>query len=424
MIAPKLQAFPSLRAAVGAALGLCACASMAQLPEPAGSGFRISGFGTLGIVHADAPAGWGFLRDVNQPENSGGTRADIDSRLGLQINYAPSAQVELVGQVIAARKAPTAKASDALEWAFAAYRPNDALTLRGGRLSVDQFLMSDYRNVGFAYLFARPPVEFYAVLPTSLDGVDAAWTWNTGGAQWRAKVFGGSSKTYGIRFGPLVGLVVSRQADGLLLRAGLTRTKIESSPASLQPLLDGLGRLSALPVADVAAQAAALRTRLNFAGGHAQFATLGMSYDHQNWQWAVELMRVSGHPTLNFAGGYVGLGRRFGPVTVFGLASGIESLTPPAETPAWGAALAPALGPANAQQAQLLGEAGAFAANGIGLNQRALSLGVRWDVRPQIALKVQWDHVRIGTNGGLLWFNSTLNSGRADVGTVVLDFVF
>lgn len=424
MTAPKLQAFPRLRAAVGAALGLCACASMAQLPEPAGSGFRISGFGTLGVVHADAPAGWGFLRDVNQPANSGGTRADIDSRLGVQINYAPSAQVELVGQVIAARRAPSAKASDALEWAFAAYRPTDALTLRGGRLNVDQFLMSDYRNVGFAYLFARPPVEFYSVVPTSLDGADAAWTWNTGGAQWRAKVFSGSSKSYGIQFRPLVGLMVSRQADGLLLRAGLTRSQIGSSPASLQPLLDGLGSLSALPVADVAAQAAALRTRLDFAGGHAQFATMGMSYEHENWQWAAELMRVSGQASLNFVGGYVGLGRRFGPVTVFGLASGIKSLAQPAETPAWGAALAPVLGPANAQQAQLLGEAGAFAANRIGVNQRSLSLGVRWDVQPQIALKVQWDHVRIGTNGSLLWANGTLNSGRADVGTVVLDFVF
>ena len=99
----------------------------------------------------------------------------------------------------------------------------------------------------------------------------------------------------------------------------------------------------------------------------------------------------SGHASLNNVAGYVGLGRRFGPVTVFGLASGIKSLTQPAETPAWGAALAPVLGPANAQQAQLLGEAGAFAANRSGVNQRSLSLGVRWDVLPQIALKVQWE---------------------------------
>ena len=105
------------------------------------------------------------------------------------------ARFELVGQVIATRRSRYAPASEAIEWAFAAYRPQADLTLRLGRVNPDWFLMSDYRNVGFAYLMARPPVEFYGSLPSSLDGMDLARVWNGTDSQWRAKAFWGRAHT-------------------------------------------------------------------------------------------------------------------------------------------------------------------------------------------------------------------------------------
>jgi hypothetical protein len=423
MMLLKIHASTISLASIGAALCLWAGSCPAQSAEPAGSGLRVSGFGTLGVVHSDAPAGWGFLRNIDQPDNHGGTRADIDSRLGLQLNYVASSQIELVSQLLATRRSSDSAATDALEWAFVAYRPTSDVTLRVGRLNLDQFLLSDYRNVGFAYLFARPPVEFYGSIPTSLDGADITRTWNLADAQWRAKAFVGRAKIVGIDLTPGYGVTLSREADGLLVRAGLSRARFANTSTALQPVLDGLGALSTLPVPAVAAQADALRTRLDYAGTALNYATLGINYDPKLWQWTAELTRVSGGPNTTVVAGYAGVGRRVGAVTLFGAASAAKGNGSPVVAPAWGVALAPVLGPAAAQQAQLVGYWAAFAASQT-IDQHTLSIGARWDFHPRMALKVQWDHVQVNANGSQLWSNATLEPERAEVGTVLLDFVF
>lgn len=416
----------------GIALWLCVQACMAQTADADGSNLRLSGFGTVGAVHVNAPAGWGFRRDISQPANDGGTRADIDTRLGVQANYSLTSQVELVGQVIAARRSPYGRESDSIEWAFAAYRPNANLTLRLGRVNTDAFVLAEYRNVGFAYNWVRPPVEFYGALPSSIDGGDITQTWNIGDARWKVKAFGGQaypgdlSKDGRVTVRPLFGTMVSREADGLLVRAGLIQAKLVTSVPALQPLLDGLRGLDALsPLApNVAAQADALRARLDTSGGRVVYATLGATYEAQDWLWSAEFMHVGGDPGRRFTAGYLGVGRRFGPVTVFGGTSHIHTPDAPVATPAWDVALTSVGVPAaSAAQAQLLGAGAAFAAN-FGANQHTQSLGVRWDIHPQMALKAQWDYIRIGANGGRLWSNSTLSPAHANVTTLALDFVF
>jgi hypothetical protein len=57
-------------------------------------------------------------------------------------------------------------------------------------------------------------------------------------------------------------------------------------------------------------------------------------------------------------------------------------------------------------------------------NQHTVSLGARWDLHPQVALKFQWDRVRIGAYGGRLWANATAQAAEANVTSVLLDFVF
>lgn len=416
---------------VGIALGLCVQACAAQTVDTEGRNLHFSGFGTVGGSHVNAPAGWGYRRDLSQPANNGGTRADIDTRLGVQANYSPNPQFEFVGQVIAARRSPYGRESDNIEWAFAAYRPDANLTLRLGRVNTDAFVLAEYRNVGFAYNWVRPPVEFYGALPSSIDGGDITQTWNIGDARWKVKVFGGQaypgdlSNDGRVTVRPLFGTMLSREADGLLVRAGLIHAKLVSSVPVLQPMLDGLRSLDALSstAPDVAAQADALRARLDTNGGRVVYATLGATYEAQDWLWSAEFMRVFGRSGMKFTAGYAGVGRRFGPVTVFGGTSHIRTPDEPVATPAWDTALTPVLGPELAGQVQVLGNWAAFAAN-FGANQHTQSLGARWDVHPQMALKAQWDYVRIGANGGRLWSGANLSPARANVTTVSLDFVF
>jgi hypothetical protein len=405
-------------------LHLSACACLAQDSEPAGGTFRLSGFGTVGVVQANAPEGWGYLRDLDQPPHGGGTRADTDTRLGLQLNYTPSAQFEWVAQLLAKRRLDSARQSDVIEWGFGAWRPNANLTLRAGRVNVDQFLMSDYRNVGLAYPFARPPVDFYSLLPSSLDGADVAQTWDVGATRWRAKAYGGQAHIGSVKLHQLYGAMLSREADGLVLRAGLTHAKLKDTNPLVVPVLDGLSGVASLPLPAVAAEALELRHRLNLDGAQVTYAALGFSYERAAWQVFGELTRSSGDPGVRFDTGYLAVGRRFGAVTLYGLASRIRSPEPAAVAPAWGLALEPVLGPAAAQQAQGLADVAAYAVNVGRVDQQTTAVGTRWDIHPRLALKLQWDHVRVNANGGLLWANSTPAAMRANVGSLLADFVF
>jgi hypothetical protein len=418
----NLGKFPILLTAIGAALCLLSSACLAESSEAEGSGIRISGFGTLGIVHTEAPAGWSLVRSIEQPASTRATRADVDTRLGIQVNYAANSQIELVGQLLATRRLPNAATGDAVEWAFAAYRPTADLAFRAGRLNLDQFLMSDFRNVGFAYLYARPPVEYYGTIPSSLDGADVTRTWRLDDSRWHAKGFVGRSKTTGIALTNALGLSLSRESDGLLVRAGWSRAKLAHNYDSLTPLLDGLGQVRALPIPTVAAEADALHRRLDLAAEPLSYATFGLTYEQGHWQYAAELMRVS-YGRSNIKAGYASIGRRIGAVTWFGLVSDSRNDASAVATPAWGATLAPVIGPAAAQQVQMLGAAAAYAASQ-STRQTTFSLGARWDIHPRMALKVQWDHARVKANGGYLWSSATSDPGSANIGTVLLDFVF
>lgn len=408
--------------AIGAVLCLFASTCKAQSSDPEGSGIQISGFGTLGVVHLEAPVGWGFLRSIEQPPSKQSTRFDVDTRLGVQLNYAASSQIELVSQVLATRRRSDAPAGDAVEWAFAAYRPTADWTLRAGRLNLDQFVMSDYRNVGFAYLYARPPVEYYATIPSNLDGADVTRTLSSDDARWRAKAFVGRSKTGGIPLTNAFGFALTRESDGLLLRAGWSRAKLAHNDDGLTPLLDGLDQVRALPIPSVSAEAAALRSGVDLAAKPVTFATLGMTYEQGPWQTAAEVTRID-IANSNVKAGYASIGRRIGAVTLFGMVSGSKSGASVMGPPAWGAVLAPIIGPAAAQQAQVLGATAAYVASQ-STRQTTYSLGGRWDIHPRMALKVQWDHVQIKANGGFLWSNATSDPGSANIATVLLDFVF
>ncbi len=211
---------------------------------------RISGFGTLGVTDVAAPNGWGYRRDLGQSGSTDRTRVDVDSRIGLQLNYTPMTQLDFVAQLLAARASPGATLGDNVEWAFAAIHPTPQLTVRVGRINLDAFLMSDHRNVGFAYLPARPPVEFYGLLPTSLDGADVSRWLDLGDARWRVKLFAGRGEggdrgnNAGVRVSPVFGSSITRESGGLLIRLGATRAGIANAPATLQPLIAGLTALT------------------------------------------------------------------------------------------------------------------------------------------------------------------------------------
>jgi hypothetical protein len=411
---------------------LCACHGMASaqnvVPEP--SEFRFSGFGTLGVAHVEAPGGWAYKRDSTQADHVAKTRVDLDTRLGLQLNYTPVHTLELVAQVVATRRSAAAPGGDTVEWAFAAWRPDPDWTVRGGRVNLDAFLLSDYRNVGFAYPFVRPPVDFYAQLPTSLDGADVTRDWNIDGAQWRVKVFAGRAFTFAdaasrLELQPTYGAMASREADGLLIRASAIRTRFADQISTAQPLLAALAPLTQLPLPGVSAQATDIVGRLAIQDSSLTYLSLGTRYERREWLASAEYTRVTGHPTVAYSSGYASLGRRFGALTAFSTLSRVRSENSAVSAPEWGAAIAPVLGPALGQQAQFLADSAAMAINGFRISQSTWSVGGRYDLNARRALKFQWDHIRVEPNGSRLWGGDRgLNAAQARVASLVVDFVF
>lgn len=425
----------ALATLLGAAL---ASTASAQDVAPDGIDLRMNGFGTLGVVDVLPHDDWGLRRDANQPaRHDDHLRADVDSRFGLQAALRLGPQWEFVGQVVLKPRAHEAADDESLAWAFAAWRPAPQWELRIGRTSPDLFLLADVRNVGFAYPWMRPSVDFYGWMPAStLDGADVTRQWQLGDARLRAKLFAGrTSVTLGSTHDdgdthgnvrPLLGGTLALDSNGLTIKATVAEAKTRArDTAAVTQSWDGLDTLAHLPIPGVAPQAAALRDSFPREVFVTRYAALGVSWDATPWQLQAEISRISGNfYTSQTWYGYASAARRFDDVTLFAMVGRARSSRAPLPDPQWAATLAPIVGPALAAGAQGLGHAISSDYDLGREDQRTLSFGARWDVNAQVALKVQFDAVRSAAFGGGMWGYDTPAAHRASVISTGMDFVF
>lgn len=389
----------------------------------------VHGFGTIGAAYIDQPSGWAYTRSLNQRASADDLRADLDSVIGLQLNVRQSSRLELVAQASAAVLDDEANAADFLDLAFLAWRPDHAWTIRLGRVNLDAYLLSDHRDVGFTYQFIRAPVEFYSRMPTSLDGVDVVRTWMSGDVQWTAKAFAGQT-TAGVGTGrmkirPLYGLMLSRESGGLQLRISALQGRPSVGISALDPLLAGLQQMQQVPVPEVAAEAAQMQRALTTKDVRTDYLAGAIAYDRHDWLLMAEInsARVKDRASISFTTGYLSVGRRFGPVSLYVTESVAMRRGDALDTPDWASALAP-IDPVLAQQAQAIAIGATTAINQAAADQSTISAGLRWDVAPRVAVKAQWDHVRTRHAGGGLWHRSDVGPAHSNVGAVALDFVF
>ena len=419
-------------------VGLSSTASAQDTPA-SGSDFRLNGFGTLGVVDVVPHDGWGFRREIDQTEHHDEhLRADVDSRLGLQAAWRVSPQLEFVGQVVLKPRAHEAAADESLEEAFAAWRPAPEWEIRLGRTSPDLFLLADVRNVGFAYPWMRPSVDFYGWMPAStLDGLDVSRQWRLGDGRLRAKIFGGkTSVTLGANqpdttddhgnVDPLWGSTLAWDSGGLTIKATVAdaRTRSRNFDNVIQAY-DGLDQLTRLPIPIVATQAAEIRDSFSSHTFVTRYAALGVSWDMTPWQLQAELSRITGNFESSSAWyGYASVARRIDDLTLFTMVGRARSSRAPIPAPNWSAALTPVVGAVLAGRAQYLGSDIAAQYDTSRIDQGTITVGARWDVNAQIALKTQLDVVHSAAYGGAMWGFSTPAAHHASVISAGMDFVF
>lgn len=341
-------------------LSLSACLSSAHAVE-LGDHFSLSGFGTLAALRTDTDDA-GYIRESQSKGATDSPSFGTDSNFGLQLNVKANDWLSATVQAVSKRRADVYEPTQ-IEWAFVKVEPINGLSLRGGRMALPTFAISDSRNVGYSNAWIHAPNEVYGIaLLNQLDGFDATYAHDLGEGKLKLSAYGGTSEFTKVEMKDVRGVNLSWENDWLNLRVGRLQGHPEFPPALGMPedtyKFQGVG---------------AIVNRGNL--------LLQAEYVQRRSLAAPEMVNADAWYVL---GGY-----RFGQFQPFVSYSKLDP-------------------------------EGAGAAR-----QNTKSLGVRWDFHRSLALKAQWDIVDThGTRG--VSFNQVEPDfdGKVNVIALALDFVF
>jgi hypothetical protein len=393
--------------------------------EPPASMFTFGGFGTVGVAHSDQPLA-DFTSSSLEGVGAGHTHpwsVAVDSLFAAQAGAQITPQLSAVLQVMSKQNAD-ASFSPHVEWAYLKYKFSPDFSVRAGRTDLDVFLLSDSRNIGFAYTWVRPPIELYnLVSATNSDGIDFSYRLDVaGGSDTIDASIGHSHYHYPIPNSRATGTSDATEQFSLVdtFQRGWTTLRLNYGQAhltlpTLEPLFDAFREFGSqgVGVADLYDVNDRILT----------YYGVSAAYEPGDWFFMAELGRVDAHSVLGEATGwYVSSGHRFGKITPYATyaqtlrntsarAPGLElSALPPSRA-----------GAAAALNAELDTALASVA------SQRTSSLGARLDVTSSIDLKLQWDHTDLGANshGWLTNVQPGFRPGSSlNVISATLDFVF
>ena len=318
---------------------------------------------------------------------------------------------------------------DSIEWAFVRYRPLDGLDVRLGRLGTDIFMLSDYRQVGYALPWIRPPHDTYGLLSFyHFDGADISKRFNIGDSTLNVKAFyGRSDQEYPVDTGTNNNYRLIFEGGGIGFNWELNEWKLRYSYANVEVknnnanlLSDALNAVSPLwPEATMLAEKFYTRSK-NF-----KYNQLGVAYDNNVWFLQAEATRLNSDAvvissTHHF---YLSLGRRIDAFTFYVTRGYVHSVNPPISISAPGG-----YPPDISQQLNLLAYSAEYALNGARSSQHSLSVGTRWDFTSKMDLKLQVDEFKVDKFGDALWIHARTNTipqaQKAHVVSVSLDVLF
>lgn len=415
---------------------------------------RLSGFGTVGAARTSTDDAL-----FNYPGQGGGVDKQMgmepDTKVGVQGSYKFTNTISGTAQVMTKYR-PSGQYQPEFEWAFAKWQAMPSLAVRAGRIGAPYFMISDFRDVGYANTAVRPPLDVYGQVPvSSFDGLDVSYQTELMGANVTSTIWGGSSRaefssslvSNGSAVEPSVikiknslGLNLQAELDnGLTVRVGHAggALSVESSVAD-QIISGARSNFGSVAANDVAAVA----NTLTMEGVRASFTGIGLSYDQNNIVLATEFTKrkVKKGYIPSTTGWYALGGYRFGNILPYVIISKLKVDDPNASMPTTATLTAiqgGAFGPTAAAGAQRVLGGTQAVLNSQKVEQKTLSVGVRWDFTSSMALKAQFDRVTkpAGSNGLFLvpdlgadlakGNSSFLNTKKnINVISVAVDFVF
>ena len=386
----------------------------------------ISGFGTAALTFTDTDKAE-FARP-NQTSGAGKTaRTGVDSNFGVQANVGINAWLSATAQGLVRKDAEDDYGAE-LAWAFVKAKLSDNLSVRVGRMGLPVFMISDYRNVGYANTMLRPPSEVYSQVPiNSIDGIDATWQQNVGDTTLSAQLaFGRTSNRISTSSAPLHMDITALTALNLVAERGPLTLRLGRADGTLD-LQDSsnlnslLGALRATGAGYRIAQLAPLADALSVTKKKASFTSAGLGLDWNSVLVQAEYAKRKTDSYVNDTNSWYAMaGYRIGKFLPYyshadTRSAGNVANTVPAACPAgYPAACTPTLRALSAGVNTLNTQ----------INQSTDTIGVRWDLYRSVALKAQIDRVRPRGNAGSLLRAAPGFTGPVTVGAVALDFVF
>lgn len=343
--------------------------------------FKGGGFGTLGATRTNLDDTQ-FRTSLNQYSGADkNVDLGVDSRLGLQGSVIYKSDFALTAQLLGVRREDEDFSMD-VEWLYAQYTGVPGLDLKGGRVALPGFLVSDSRFVGYTTPWLRVPTLVYSMLPIStVDGLQASYRHSIGPAIASFQVTHGRSGS---------SIFVTSEVVIPFVGTFYVPTTIESKNKSVTSVN------GTLEWGDWTARLGQVKSDVQFTipGAPADtifkdtFTGLGLQYDNGKVVVITEYVKRGTKPkTFDSTAWYAAGGYRFGEFMPYVM---VSKFTPDDAKASKGAAV-----------------------------------GLRYDFAKNLALKAEF--ARYDTNGTLIFTDAVspaIADKKVNVISVALDFVF
>lgn len=385
--------------------------------------FNFSGFGTLALTRSGTDDAE-FARPNQLTGVKTNARNGVDSNFGFQTTAKFNDMFSITGQGIV-RKNVTDNFRADLSLAFAKLKFSDSTSVRVGRLGLPIYMISDYRNIGYANTMIRPPIEVYSQVGIdSIDGADVIYQTSFGDTSFTGQLALGSTD-YEIKGGyyaklrNIVSLNLVAEHGPFTLRFGRSETKltVDDNP-SLNALIGGLRTFAQNPVLGKLYGFDAAANSLTVNKSPSSFTSVGLSMDWNNIVVQSEFgkRKVESLSFPSTSSWYTMVGYRMGKFLPYFNHASVkqDSARTIANLPVAGIPGVPSAGPLSLA---------AIGATRTGI-QSSNSIGVRWDFDKSAALKVQIDRFSPKDGAGTFINAKPTFTGPVTVVAAGIDFVF
>jgi hypothetical protein len=286
-----------------------------------------------------------------------------------------------------------------------------------GKFPYEGFYRADSVLVGYSYLWARPPVEFYNFnILSSIDGASLSHSVQTGSGRLTARIYGGWVSTdistseeidkLNVGSSPVHGLTFEFARHEWSFSVGWSELLVDEIPERFQienQIPEETPGFDILTGGSIDTSTSGFRT---------EYFSLGTAYEPGKWRFSAAVGRARGNDRVlpDKVDWFTSVGYRLGQWTPYLLLSGSKS----DDVPTFSFGITPELD----EQLNLI-------AQDTKSDQTTVGLGFRYELTTKAFLKVQYDRIESDVNPSFLLVNEDPDwDGDTNLVTVGLDFTF